>query len=132
MIERAQQGLNPKALTIGFARRFATYKRATLFLSDPARLKRILNNPERPVQIIFAGKAHPAIFPDNRLFAPCLKRRWTPTWKAKLYFWKITALTIARMLVQGSDVWLNNPRRPSGSERRHERRKGGTERRVEF
>lgn len=111
-IERAQHGLNPKALTIGFARRFATYKRATLFLSDPERLKRILKNPERPVQIIFAGKAHPADIPGQSFIRAVYEATLDPELAGKVVLLEDYDIDDARMLVRGSDVWLNNPRRP--------------------
>jgi len=111
-IARAQHGLNPKALTIGFARRFATYKRATLFLTDLPRLKRILNHPERPVQIIFAGKAHPADMPGQSFIRAVYQATLDSELEGKVVFLEDYGIDDARMLVQGSDVWLNNPRRP--------------------
>ena len=98
--------------TIGFARRFATYKRATLMFRDIARLKRILTNPDMPVQIVIAGKAHPKDHPgkiaDPRDLAifPAI-RRFRGGW----YFVEDYSIEVARELVQGVDVWLNNPRR---------------------
>ena len=103
--------LDPHALTIGFARRFATYKRAVLVLSDLDRLKRILSQPERPVQIVFAGKAHPA----DRAGQDVIRRLFLLTQgdlRGKLVFLEDYDIEMGRMLVQGCDVWLNTPRRP--------------------
>lgn len=111
-IERAQRALNPNALTIGFARRFATYKRATLFLSDPERLKRIVNDPDRPVQIIFAGKAHPADVPGQSFIRAVYQASLDADLEGKLVLLEDYGIDDARMLVSGVDVWLNNPRRP--------------------
>ncbi len=104
--------LNPKALTIGFARRFATYKRATLIFHDLERLQRILSDPEKPVQIIFAGKAHPADEPGKALIQQIYQMAQQPEFRGKLLFVENYDINIARYLVQGVDVWLNNPRRP--------------------
>lgn len=111
-VERAQHALDPNALTIGFARRFATYKRATLFLSDPARLKRILNDPKRPVQIIFAGKAHPADIPGQSFIRAVYQATRDADLEGKIVLLEDYGIDDARMLVAGVDVWLNNPRRP--------------------
>ena len=102
---------DPRALTIGFARRFATYKRAVLALSDLDRLRRLLSNPERPVQMIFAGKAHPA----DRAGQDLIRRLFLLTqdeFRGKIVFLEDYDMEVGRMLVQGSDVWLNTPRRP--------------------
>ena len=104
--------LNPDALTIGFARRFATYKRATLIFRDIERLKRILNNPNRPVQIIFAGKAHPADEPGKALIEHVYKLSRSNDFKGKIVFLENYDIDMARYLVAGTDVWLNNPTRP--------------------
>ena len=104
--------LNPDALTLGFARRFATYKRATLIFRDMDRLKRILNNPQRPVQIIFAGKAHPADEPGKALIEQVYKLSRTSEFKGKIVFLENYDIDMARYLVSGTDVWLNNPTRP--------------------
>ncbi len=111
-LERAQHALDPNALTIGFARRFATYKRATLFLSDPARLKRILRDSQRPAQIIFAGKAHPADGPGQSLIRAIFQATLDVELEGKVVFLEDYGMDDARVLVAGADVWLNNPRRP--------------------
>jgi glycogen phosphorylase len=104
--------LSETALTIGFARRFATYKRATLLFRDINRLKRIVNNPERPVQFIFAGKAHPADNPGKEFIQQLWRYSQDPDLKGKIVFLEDYDMNVARHLVQGSDIWLNNPRRP--------------------
>ncbi|HDQ35215.1 MAG TPA: glycosyltransferase family 1 protein [Chloroflexi bacterium] len=111
-IEAANEVLDPEALTIGFARRFATYKRATLILSDPDRLARFLNNPERPVQLIFAGKAHPRDDPGKELIKEIVALSRQERFRRHIIFLEDYDMTIARYLVQGCDVWLNTPRRP--------------------
>jgi glycogen phosphorylase len=108
----AAQALNPHALTLGFARRFATYKRATLIFRDLERLKRLLNDPQRPVQIIFSGKAHPADEPGKALIAEIYRLSQQPDFAGKIVFVENYDMNIARHLVAGVDVWLNNPRRP--------------------
>ncbi len=110
-IERAEEVLNPRALTIGFARRFATYKRAALMLSDPARLVRLLNDPERPVQIIFAGKAHPKDAGGKEIIRRIVHLARREEFRDKIAFVEDYDINVARYLVQGVDVWLNNPRR---------------------
>ena len=104
--------LNPKALTIGFARRFATYKRATLLFKDIARLTQILNDENRPVQIVFAGKAHPADREGQELIKYIHEVSLMPQFKGKIFILENYNIGIARYLVSGVDVWLNNPRRP--------------------
>ncbi|MFN3265398.1 MAG: alpha-glucan family phosphorylase, partial [Deinococcales bacterium] len=104
--------LSENALTIGFARRFATYKRATLLFRDLERLKRIVNNPERPVQFIFAGKAHPADNPGKEFIQQLWRYSQDPDLKGKIVFLEDYDMNVARHLVQGCDIWLNNPRRP--------------------
>ena len=105
-------GLDPEVLTIGFSRRFATYKRANLLFSDPDRIKRLLTDSERPIQLIFAGKAHPKDEPGKRLIQTIIKLTTDPEFKGRLVFLADYDMNIARHLVQGVDVWLNNPRRP--------------------
>lgn len=105
--------LDPKALTLGFARRFATYKRAHLILSQPERLLRLLNDPERPVQIIFAGKAHPDDEPGKRLIQQVYRMVKRAEVGGRLVFLEDYDMNLARYLVQGVDVWLNTPRRPN-------------------
>ncbi|MBO8138293.1 MAG: alpha-glucan family phosphorylase [Desulfotomaculum sp.] len=104
--------LNPEALTIGFARRFATYKRATLLLRDKQRLARMLGDPERPVQIIFAGKAHPADQPGKEFIKQIYDISNEEPFKGKIVFLEDYDINMARYLVQGVDVWLNTPRWP--------------------
>jgi starch phosphorylase len=104
--------LNPSVLTIGFSRRFATYKRATLLFDDIKRFKAIVLNPEAPVQFIFAGKAHPKDEPGKKLIAQIFAMARDPEMKGRLAFVEDYDIGIARRLVQGVDVWLNNPERP--------------------
>ncbi len=111
-LEAADQALDPKALTIGFARRFAPYKRATLLIRDPERLARILNAPERPVQVIFAGKAHPHNQDGKELIRQIVELSRQERFRQRLVFLEGYDIEIARYLVQGVDVWLNTPRRP--------------------
>jgi starch phosphorylase len=111
-IDRTQARLDPAVLTLGFARRFATYKRPNLLLHDPARLLRILKNPERPVQLILAGKAHPADRAGQALI-----REWTQFIRRSdahppVVFLADYDMLMAERLVQGVDVWINTPRRP--------------------
>ncbi len=106
------QMLHPDAFIIGFARRFATYKRATLIFRDPKRLSRILNNPDRPVQIIFAGKAHPADGPGKSLIEQVYHFSRSDEFRGKIIFLENYDIDMARYLVSGTDLWLNNPIRP--------------------
>lgn len=101
------------ALTIGFARRFATYKRGTLLLTDKERLKRILNIPGKPVQIVFAGKAHPADGEGKELIKQIFEFSKDPEVRGKIVFLEDYDMHMARRLVRGVDVWLNTPRRPN-------------------
>ena len=105
--------LDPYALTIGFARRFATYKRANLILSDLERLLEIINRPNMPVQIIFAGKAHPADEPGKLLIQEVYRIVKQAEFGGQLVFLEDYDMNLARYLVQGVDVWLNTPRRPN-------------------
>jgi len=105
--------LNPYALTIGFARRFATYKRADLVLSDYDRLLNMINQPNKPVQIIFAGKAHPADKPGKLLIQKVYRMVKRADNGGRLVFLEDYDMNLARYLVQGVDVWLNTPRRPN-------------------
>src|SRR5438876_10926178 len=107
-----EQMLRPDALIIGFARRFATYKRATLIFRDPERLRRILNNPDHPVQIIFAGKAHPADGPGKALIEQVYRFSRSDAFRGKVIFLENYDIDMARYLVSGTDLWLNNPIRP--------------------
>jgi starch phosphorylase len=111
-LEEALSLLNPNALTLGFARRFATYKRATLIFKDEARLLRLLNNPDRPVQIVFSGKAHPADEPGKSFIQQIYQISQRPEFLGKIIFVENYDMHIARQLIAGVDVWLNNPRRP--------------------
>jgi len=111
-INEFDQFLNPDALIIGFARRFATYKRAALLFRDLERLRRLLNNPERPVQIIFAGKAHPADEPGKALIEQIYRASRSEEFKGKIILLENYDIDMARYLVAGTDVWLNNPIRP--------------------
>ena len=104
--------LNPEALTIGFARRFATYKRATLIFKDIARLTQILNDEKRPVQLVFAGKAHPADREGQELIKYIHELSLMPQFKGKIFILENYNIGISRYLISGVDVWLNNPRRP--------------------
>ena len=102
--------LDPDVLTIAFARRFATYKRALLLFQDPERLSRILNQPGRPVQIIFSGKAHPEDTPAKELIRTMIHTMRRPDLRQRIVFLEDYDIEIARYLVQGADIWLNTPR----------------------
>lgn len=108
----ADEVLDPEALTIGLARRFATYKRATLIMHDPDRLDRILNNPDRPVQIIFSGKAHPKDDPGKAMIQKIIDLSQQERFRNRIVFLENYDMIVARYLVQGCDVWLNTPSRP--------------------
>jgi starch phosphorylase len=108
----AEDVLNTETLTIGFARRFAPYKRAHLILRDVERLERILTNKDRPAQILFAGKAHPQDTPGKELIKYLLKISSKQSLRRHMVFLEDYDLDIARTMVQGVDVWLNTPRRP--------------------
>jgi starch phosphorylase len=111
-IDAAGEVLDPEVLTIGFARRFATYKRATLLLHDPERLIRLMTDAERPLQFIFAGKAHPRDDSGKELIRQIVAFSRNPAVRGRFVFLEDYDMEIARYLVQGCDVWLNNPRRP--------------------
>lgn len=104
--------LDPEALTIGFARRFATYKRADLIFRDPDRLQRLLVNPWRPVQIVFAGKAHPADEPGKQVLQRVYGHTREPRFEGRIAFIEDYDMHVAHRLVQGVDLWLNLPRAP--------------------
>jgi glycogen phosphorylase len=110
-IKRASEVLDPEALTIGFARRFATYKRATLIFRDAERLNKLLNRQDRPIQIIIAGKAHPKDQPGKELIQQIFKMTMDPRFSKRLVFLEDYGIEVARQMVQGVDLWLNNPRR---------------------
>ena len=104
--------INENVLTIGFARRFATYKRGDLLLKNPERLARILNNPEKPVQILFAGKAHPNDKAGQDLIKKIVQISKQPEFLGKIIFVEDYDINLAKHLVQGVDIWLNTPTRP--------------------
>jgi glycogen phosphorylase len=111
-VRAAEEVLDPEALTIGFARRFATYKRASLILRDPDRLAQILNDPDHPVQIIFSGKAHPRDDPGKAMIQQIVGLTREDRFRNRIVFLEDYDMIVARYLVQGCDVWLNTPRRP--------------------
>jgi starch phosphorylase len=111
-VEAAREVLNPDALTIGFARRFATYKRATLLLRDPERLKRLVTRQDRPVQFIFAGKAHPRDTAGKNLIKDLVHFVRDENIRDHFVFIENYDINVARYLVEGVDVWMNNPCRP--------------------
>jgi starch phosphorylase len=104
--------LDPTVLTVGFARRFATYKRATLLLSQPERLHALLFHAERPIQLVFAGKAHPADQPGKEMIQQIQQFAAQQQVRHRVVFLDDYDMAVARAFYQGSDVWLNNPRRP--------------------
>ncbi|MFH1568003.1 MAG: alpha-glucan family phosphorylase, partial [Gemmatimonadota bacterium] len=110
--EQLLKGLDPEALTIGFARRFATYKRGSLVLRDTKRLAALLTAPGRPVQLLFAGKAHPHDHAGKELIRDIVSLSRRPPFAGRVFFLEDYDMNLARYLVQGCDVWLNNPRRP--------------------
>ncbi|MGH7144817.1 MAG: alpha-glucan family phosphorylase [Planctomycetota bacterium] len=111
-LQFAAEALDPEALTIGFARRFATYKRGTLVFRDLDRLARIVNDAQRPVQFLFAGKAHPRDDAGKKFIQEIFKISHQERFRGKIIFLEGYDINIARYLVQGVDVWLNTPRRP--------------------
>jgi starch phosphorylase len=111
-IERAKHLFDPNALTLGFARRFATYKRPNLLLHDPERLLRLLTNAQRPVQLILAGKAHPADQPGQALIHEWMNFIKRPEARPHVIFLSDYDMLLTEHLVQGVDVWINTPRRP--------------------
>ena len=111
VVERAKEVLDPAALTIGFARRFATYKRATLVFRDLPRLKKILTNPAMPVQIVIAGKAHPKDIPGKTLIREIVQFSRDPELAGRVVFVEDYGIEVAGEMVQGVDLWLNTPRR---------------------
>jgi starch phosphorylase len=112
MFTRLAKILSPDALTIGFARRFATYKRANLILTDIQRLATLVNDPKRPVQFLFAGKAHPHDEPGKKILQEVARMMRDTELGNKFVFIEDYDINVGRYLVQGVDVWLNNPRRP--------------------
>src|SRR5277367_1924184 len=111
-LQRLSKVLSPDALTIGFARRFATYKRANLILADIERLASMVNDPKRPVQFLFAGKAHPHDEPGKRVLQQIAELTRDPKFADKFVFVEDYDINVGRHFVQGVDVWLNSPRRP--------------------
>jgi starch phosphorylase len=109
---RARHLFNPNVLTLGFARRFATYKRPNLLLEDPDRLLRLLSNPQRPVQLILAGKAHPADVAGQALIQKWIQFIRQPAARPHAIFLSDYDMNLTERLVQGVDVWINTPRRP--------------------
>src|SRR4029079_14725952 len=111
-IEHLKAALSLHALTIGFARRFATYKRANLILRDIERLATLVNDAQRPIQLLFAGKAHPLDGPGKEILQQISRLMRDPRFAGKLLFVEDYDIAVGRFLVQGVDVWLNPPRRP--------------------
>lgn len=111
-IQIADEVLDPEALTIGFARRFATYKRGALLLREPNRLRKLLEDTKRPIQFVFAGKAHPADHEGKELIKAIVNFARDPAIRRRFVFVENYDMNVARYLVQGVDVWLNTPRRP--------------------
>ena len=112
VVEAARNMFDPNILTIGFARRFATYKRADLILRDLDRIDAIVNDADRPLQLIFAGKAHPADQPGKELIRTIANLRHDSRFASRIAFVEDYDINVCRHLIQGVDVWLNNPRRP--------------------
>ncbi len=111
-VQRAEQYLDPQALTIGFARRFSTYKRGNLIFRDLDRLAKIINNEKCPVQLIVAGKAHPLDNPGKEIIQDIVHKASDPRFRNRIIFLEDYDINVARYLVQGADIWLNNPVRP--------------------
>jgi starch phosphorylase len=111
-VDEALATFREDALTIGFARRFATYKRANLIFANPKRLAKLLNDPKRPVQLVFAGKAHPADLGGQALAREVFAMTRSPEFRGKIAFVEEYDMAVGRALVSGCDVWLNNPIRP--------------------
>ncbi|MBI4605128.1 MAG: alpha-glucan family phosphorylase [Planctomycetes bacterium] len=111
-VRQSAEVLDPRALTIGFARRFATYKRATLLFKDADRLARLVNDPERPLQLVFAGKAHPRDVAGKELIRHIVHISRRSEFRNRIVFIEDYDICVARYIVQGVDLWLNTPRRP--------------------
>jgi glycogen phosphorylase len=112
VLQQLERVLSPDALTIGFARRFATYKRANLILADIEKIASMVNDPKHPVQFVFAGKAHPLDEPGKRVLQQIAQLMRDPMFSDKFVFVEDYDINVGRHFVQGVDVWLNNPRRP--------------------
>ncbi len=110
-MQRLTRVLSPDALTVGFARRFATYKRANLLLADIEKLASMVNDPNRPVQFVFAGKAHPRDEPGKQVLQQIAELMRNSQFADKFVFVEDYDINVGRLFVQGVDVWLNNPRR---------------------
>jgi glycogen phosphorylase len=111
-LSAADGALDPEALTLGFARRFAGYKRPNLLLADPDRLRRLLSDPDRPIQLILAGKAHPSDGEGKAMIEQWVRFAMHPELRHRVVFLEEYDMTLAKELVQGVDVWINTPRRP--------------------
>lgn len=111
-IKSADEVLNPDALTVCFARRFAPYKRGSLLFRNPARLAKLLNSTDRPIQFVFAGKAHPRDDNGKAVIKEIFEQLNTGSFRGKIVFIENYDILVARMLVQGADIWLNNPIKP--------------------
>jgi starch phosphorylase len=112
VLAELDEALDPAIFTIGFARRFATYKRAGLLFSDIDRLARLIWDPERPIQVVFAGKAHPADRPGQKVIQDIFQRSRSHQLRGRVFILEDYDIRVGRYLVQGVDAWLNNPRRP--------------------
>jgi starch phosphorylase len=111
-VETARNLLDPNVLTIGFGRRFATYKRAKLIMTDKDRICDMLNDRQRPIQLIYAGKGHPKDLPGKQLIQEIANLRHDSSFRNRIVFVEDYDINVCRHLIQGVDVWLNNPRRP--------------------
>jgi starch phosphorylase len=111
-VAQLHRALSLDALTIGFARRFATYKRANLLLQDMEAIATLVNNPQMPIQFVFAGKSHPLDRPGKEVLQQIARLMHDPRFAGKIVFIEDYDINVGRHLVQGVDVWLNNPRRP--------------------
>jgi starch phosphorylase len=112
VLAELETALDPDILTIGFARRFATYKRAGLLFTDIDRLTRMIWDEQRPIQVVFAGKAHPADRPGQKVIQDIFQRSRSPQLRGRVFILEDYDMRVGRFLVQGVDIWLNNPRRP--------------------
>jgi starch phosphorylase len=111
-VAQLRRALSFDALTIGFARRFATYKRANLILKDMEAIASLVNNAQTPIQLVFAGKSHPHDWPGKEVLQQIARLMRNPLFAEKIVFVEDYDISVGRQLVQGVDVWLNNPRRP--------------------
>jgi glycogen phosphorylase len=112
VVDRCRRILSLDVMTIGFARRFATYKRANLLFKDLERIVSLINDPQHPVQLVFAGKAHPLDTPGKQVLQQIAQLARDPKFAGRVVFLEDYDMNVARHMVQGVDVWLNNPRRP--------------------